>query len=74
MNYKAPNNAWVLSQVFSLATDYGQPLVLSSYEFSNNDAGAPVDSNGMVLDVTCGSNGWRCDHRYDAIKGMVGWG
>ncbi|KAM0789526.1 hypothetical protein ACM66B_000341 [Microbotryomycetes sp. NB124-2] len=73
LNYKAPNNAWTLSQIFTLASDYGQPLVLSSYEFTDSDAGAPIDSNGLVLDTTCFSNGWRCDHRWDAIKGMVGW-
>ncbi|KAK4054180.1 hypothetical protein OIV83_001206 [Microbotryomycetes sp. JL201] len=73
LSYKSANNAWTLSQIFTLASDYGQPLVLSSYEFTDSDAGAPIDSNGLVLDTTCFSNGWRCDHRWDAIKGMVGW-
>jgi hypothetical protein len=36
-----PNNAYQLAHVFMLAYPYGTPTVLSSYQFSNTDAGAP---------------------------------
>lgn len=69
LTYKAPE---ILSNahVFMLGWNYGNPQVLSSYQFSNKDAGGP---NGMV--GTCqgggGANGWNCQHRWDAIVGMV---
>ena len=46
--------------------------MLSSYSFSNNDAGAPNGGYG-----TCsgggGANGWLCQHRWQEIAGMVGF-
>ena len=68
----SPSNAYVLASVFTLAHPYGTPTVLSSYSFSNNDAGAPNGGYG-----TCsgggGANGWLCQHRWQEIAGMVGF-
>jgi hypothetical protein len=41
LNYKSPNNAYTLANVFMLAYPYGTPTILSSYRFDNGDAGAP---------------------------------
>jgi hypothetical protein len=40
LNYK-DQAAYTLAHVFTLAYPYGTPTILSSYEFNNNDAGAP---------------------------------
>ncbi|KAJ7168164.1 glycoside hydrolase superfamily [Mycena crocata] len=71
LNYKAANNAYLLSAVFMLGFNYGRPTVYSGYNFSSYDAGAPQDSAGYTNPVTCSSNGWRCEHRWPAIANMV---
>ena len=58
--------------VFSLAHPYGSPTILSSYSFTDKDAGGPNGGFG-----TCskdgGANGWLCQHRWTAVAGMVGF-
>ncbi|KAH7888840.1 glycoside hydrolase family 13 protein [Phlebopus sp. FC_14] len=72
LNYNSPSNTYTLAHIFSLAHPYGTPTVLSSYEFSGFDDGAP---NGGV--GTCsgnsGENGWLCQHRWSPIAGMAGF-
>ena len=58
--------------VFSLAHPYGTPTILSSFSYSNNDAGAPNGGYGTCQD-TGGINGWLCQHRWAAVAGMVGF-
>ncbi|KAH7107914.1 glycoside hydrolase [Auriculariales sp. MPI-PUGE-AT-0066] len=72
LTYKSPSNTYVLATIFSLAYPYGTPSILSSYEFSNNDAGAP-NSNAGTCSGTGGSNGWLCQHRWLAFTGLVGF-
>ncbi|EPQ53124.1 secreted alpha-amylase [Gloeophyllum trabeum ATCC 11539] len=72
LNYKSSNNAYVLATIFSLAHPYGTPTVLSSYEFSDTDAGAP-NSGAGTCSGTGGENGWLCQHRWIAFAGMVGF-
>ncbi|KAJ7756865.1 glycoside hydrolase superfamily [Mycena maculata] len=62
---------YILSAIFMLAFNYGKPTVYSGYTFSDSDAGAPQYSNGSTKAVTCGLNGWTCDHRSPAIANMV---
>ncbi|MFD5711547.1 carbohydrate-binding module family 20 domain-containing protein [Streptomyces pharetrae] len=57
---------YTLAHVFMLAWPYGSPDVHSGYEFSN-DAGSP--DNGRV--DTCYTNGWKCQHAWREIAGMV---
>ena len=72
LTVNAASNAYVLASIFSIAHPYGVPTVLSSYSFSNNDAGPPNGGYG-----TCsgngGANGWLCQHRWQEIAGMTGF-
>ncbi|PRP88468.1 alpha amylase catalytic subunit [Planoprotostelium fungivorum] len=61
-----PNNAYVLSHIFLLAFNYGVPTVYSAYDYSNFNQGPPNGGN-----VSCYNNGWRCEHRWNAIANMV---
>ncbi|KAJ8089118.1 hypothetical protein PM082_014366 [Marasmius tenuissimus] len=72
LNSNSPSNTYVTATVFSLAHPYGTPTVLSSYSFSNNDAGGPNGGTG-TCSATGGSNGWLCQHRWVAFSGMVGF-
>ncbi|KAG8945194.1 hypothetical protein FRC03_001789 [Tulasnella sp. 419] len=72
LNYKSPNNIYTLAMVYSLSYPYGSPTILSSYEFSNNDAGAPNGGYGECSGEG-GSKGWLCQHRWHAVSGMVGF-
>jgi alpha-amylase len=63
---------YTLANVFELAWPYGTPVIMSSYDFTDNDAGPPSDSTGHTNDVSCG-NGWVCEHRQTAIENMVGF-
>ncbi|CAE6445915.1 unnamed protein product [Rhizoctonia solani] len=71
LSYKS-GSIYTLAHVFMLAYPYGTPTVLSSYTFSDNDAGSP--SNGAGSCTGSGpANGWQCQHRWTAIAGMVQW-
>jgi alpha-amylase len=59
-----------LAQAFSLAYPYGVPQLMSSFTFTNNDAGPPSGGNGVTSQVTCGS-GWECEHRRTIVANMV---
>lgn len=69
----SPNNAYTLAHLFILGFNYGIPTVYSAYDYSNRDANPPTDANGYVQQVTCYQNGWRCEHKWDAIRAMVGF-
>jgi alpha-amylase len=67
-----------LATIFSLAWPYGHPLLLSSYGFTNRDAGPPSTVDGQVTRVTCGTvtdgpGGWLCQDRAAAAAGLVGF-
>ncbi|KAJ7348969.1 glycoside hydrolase superfamily [Mycena albidolilacea] len=68
---KAANNAYQLSGIFILGFNYGTPTVFSGYDYSSSDQGAPQDARGLTNAVTCNSNGWRCEHRWNGIANMV---
>jgi len=62
-----------IANVFMLAHPYGYPKVMSSYYFSNTDAGPPsqrVHENG--LNCFWGKP-WVCEHRWPEIANMVAW-
>ncbi|QRW17454.1 alpha-amylase [Rhizoctonia solani] len=71
LNYKS-GSIYTLAHVFMLAYPYGTPTILSSYTFSDNDAGGPSNGVGSCSD-SGGANGWQCQHRWAAITGMVKW-
>lgn len=68
LSYK-DNATYTLANVYMLAWPYGSPNVLSDYEFSDNDAGPP---NGGTVNA-CYSDGWKCEHAWPQIAGMVGF-
>lgn len=68
LTYKA-GATYTLANVYMLAWPYGSPNVYSGYEFSDNDAGPP---NGGTVNA-CYSDGWKCQHAWPQIAGMVGF-
>ncbi|MFF3561779.1 carbohydrate-binding module family 20 domain-containing protein [Streptomyces sp. NPDC002574] len=68
LNYKA-GATYTLANVYMLAWPYGSPNVYSGYEFSDNDSGPP---NGGTVNA-CYSDGWKCQHAWPQIAGMVGF-
>ncbi|KAJ1307094.1 hypothetical protein OPQ81_001212 [Rhizoctonia solani] len=71
LTYKS-GSIYTLAHVFMLAYPYGTPTVLSSYTFSDKDAGSPSNGAGSCSG-SGGANGWQCQHRWTAIAGMVKW-
>lgn len=60
-----------LANVYMLAWPYGYPKVMSSFDFSDTDAGppsAPVHDNG---NLNCYGSDWKCEHRWRPIANMV---
>nr|BBA80375.1 glycoside hydrolase family 13 protein [Tricholoma matsutake] len=72
LNINSPSNTYILATILSLAHPYGTPTVLSSYSFSNTDDGAPDGGASCIL-LSSNGGGWLCQHRFVAIKGMVGF-
>jgi len=64
--------SYALAEAFMLAYPYGTPSVMSSFTFSNADAGPPAGSNGATTAVNC-SSGWACEHRWRTTENMVGF-
>lgn len=55
-----------------LAWPYAQVRVMSSYYFTNTDAGPP--SVGVSNGANCGDGkNWVCEHRWPQIANMVAW-
>lgn len=67
------NARYALANAFMLAWPYGRPKVMSSFRFSDRDQAPPSDDAGRTRDTTCFSGGWRCEHRWLAIRNMVGF-
>jgi len=64
-----------LANVFMLAWPHGHPKVMSSYRFTDFDAGPPATASGETRpsldpDGSC-AEGWECEHRRPAILGMM---
>jgi len=55
---------------FMMAWPYGEPRIMSSYEFDNTDQGPPASPRSVNADGSCG-NGWVCEHRWRQIKNMM---
>jgi alpha-amylase len=69
LTYK-DGSAYALAEAFMIAWPYGVPSVMSSFAFSNADAGPPAASNGTTTAVNC-SSGWVCEHRWRTTENMV---
>lgn len=64
---------YALANAFQLAWPYGQPRIMSSYAYANNDQGPPSDSAGRTRNSVCFDGNWVCEHRWQAIANMVGF-
>lgn len=59
LNIKSPSNSYILATLFSLAHPYGTPTILSSFSFTNEEAGAPNGGERLRVerpfdaDLTC---------------------
>merc|ERR1712130_805688 len=64
------HNPWELklATAFMMAHDYGEPRVMSSYEFNDSEQGPP-GSQPNAFPASCG-NGWVCEHRWSAIANL----
>ncbi|GAA0582401.1 carbohydrate-binding module family 20 domain-containing protein [Paractinoplanes ferrugineus] len=69
LTYK-DGTTYALAEAFMLAYPYGTPSVMSSFTFSNADAGPPAASNGTTSAVNC-SSGWACEHRWRTTANLV---
>ncbi|KAF4520994.1 hypothetical protein B566_EDAN002490 [Ephemera danica] len=75
ITYKDPRMK-VQAEAYMHAWSHGFPRIISSFDFTNPEAGPPMDANEDILPViinpdgTCG-NGWVCEHRWPAIRNMV---
>lgn len=65
-----------MATAFHLAFTYGVPRIMSSFAFTDYNAGPPADANENIIsrsilaDGSCG-NGWVCEHRWRQIFNMV---
>lgn len=65
-----------MAVAFMLAHPFGNPRIMSSFDFNDFNASPPQDSKGKILsptihpDNTC-SGGWICEHRWRQIYNMV---
>lgn len=67
LTYKQ-SRQYKMATAFHLAWPYGIQRIMSSFSFTNTDAGPPADGNGNLISPTFGSdgacnNGWVCEHR-----------
>jgi alpha-amylase len=61
---------YALAEAFMIAYPYGVPQVMSSFTFSDPEAGPPASGDGTTNAVACG-NGWACEHRWRTTANMV---
>ena len=52
--------------MFMMAHDYGEPRVMSSYDFNDGDQGPPQQAPGSRC-----ANGWICERRQSMIANMA---
>lgn len=77
LNFKSKKK-YIMANAFLLAYPYGTILLMSSYNFTDDDIerGPPMDEEEKILSVTLNSdgnceNGWICEHRWMPIVEMV---
>ncbi|XP_055703593.1 alpha-amylase 1-like [Phlebotomus papatasi] len=67
---------YIMAVTFGLAHPYGISRIMSSFFFTDTEAGPPMDANEAIIspsinpDGSCG-NGWVCQHRWRQIYNMV---
>jgi alpha-amylase len=72
MNYRHGQD-YLLGEAFMLAHPFGTPASYTGYTFSDSHAGPPLNADGSVADVDCGSDAFTCIHRSPYMSGMAGF-
>ncbi|MFM6970970.1 MAG: alpha-amylase family glycosyl hydrolase [Rhodoluna sp.] len=73
-----------LAFIFTLASDYGKPMIYSGFAFENRDESPQLLDDGSVANVICpaedktpnvkySSKQFTCQHRWKSIEGMIAW-
>ncbi|MCW2903470.1 MAG: alpha amylase catalytic region [Streptosporangiaceae bacterium] len=62
-----------LANVFLLGWNYGTPVVMSSFAFTQRDTSPPADGGGSTKTVSCNGTEWVCEHRWRQMANMVGF-
>ncbi|KAK9871280.1 hypothetical protein WA026_011550 [Henosepilachna vigintioctopunctata] len=74
LNYKN-SKPYKMAIAFMLAHPYGQPKVMSGYDFNGHDQGPPQDGSGNLISPKFNGNscvnGWICEHRWRQIYNMA---
>jgi alpha-amylase len=69
------NHTWgqdyLLAEAFMLAHPFGTPSSYTGYEFGAFHQGPPLEGDGSVADVDCGSDAFTCIHRSPYMSGMA---
>jgi alpha-amylase len=82
LNYKR-GQIYALANVLMLAMPFGYPRVMSSFVFTDPEAGPPSDATGHTNSIYAAGSAipdcglelgqWVCEQRWAAIAGMVGF-
>jgi alpha-amylase len=72
MSYKNGQD-YLLGEAFMLAYPFGTPASYTGYSFSANHSGPPLNADGSVADIDCGSDAFTCIHRSPYMSGMAGF-
>jgi alpha-amylase len=72
MSYKHGQD-YLLGEAFMLAHPFGTPASYTGYAFADSHAGPPLNADGSVADVNCGSDAFTCIHRSPYMSGMAGF-
>lgn len=73
-----------LAFIYTLATNYGKPMIYSGYSYSDYDAAPKLLASKKVADPTCPtgaaapkksykSSAFTCQHRWKAVEAMISW-
>mgnify|MGYP002132222120 FL=1 len=73
-----------LAFIYTLASNYGKPMVYSGYSFSDYDSAPNLLSSGKVANASCPSgtatpktsyknSQFTCQHRWKGVEAMIAW-
>lgn len=70
VTHKQPRE-YKIANAFMLAWNFGYVRIMSSFAFSNSEAGPPSFGGGSTKDVECFNGEWVCEHGWRQIANMV---
>lgn len=77
-------NGQQLAFIFTLASDYGKPMIYSGYSYDSYDQAPKLNGNKTVSDAKClksnsipatsyKNNQFVCQHRWKGVEAMIAW-